>query len=124
MEQNYPELTRIGTFLSAQGSLFFFSLTYIVLRGEDMKVKDKEEVLRVFSLHIRQILERADPDFTRLQEIRLRAGRPLVLVEGGQEAFLTGDGERTRDFRRAWVVTAQELRGNHGVCGEIFPLRL
>ncbi len=75
-----------------------------------MKVKDKEEVLRVFSLHIRQILERADPDFTRLQEIRLRAGRPLVFVEGGQEAFLTGDGERTRDFRRAWVVTAQELR--------------
>ena len=89
-----------------------------------MKVKDKEEVLRVFSLHIRQILERADPDFTRLQEIRLRAGRPLVFVEGGQEAFLTGDGERTRDFRRAWVVTAQELRETMEFVGEIFSLRL
>lgn len=73
-------------------------------------MKDRDEILRIFSLHLRQILERADLDFDWLQEIRLRAERPLAVVERGQEAFLTGDGNRTRDFRKAWQVTPQELR--------------
>mgnify|MGYP001852673213 CR=1 FL=1 len=89
-------------------SLFLILSTYIVLRGENMK--DRDEILRIFSLHIRQILERADLDFDWLQEIRLRAERPLAVVERGREAFLTGDGDRTREPRRAWQVTAQELR--------------
>lgn len=73
-------------------------------------MKDRDGILRIFSLHIRQILERADLDFDRLQEIRLRADRPLAIVQGGREAFLTGEGQVTGDFRRAWQVTVQELR--------------
>lgn len=73
-------------------------------------MKDREDIMRIFALHIRQILERAAPDLKRLQEIRLRAERPLVIVEGGREVFLTGEGERTEDFRLAWTVTARELR--------------
>ncbi len=73
-------------------------------------MKDRDDILRIFSLHIRQILEQADLDFDWLQEIRLRADRPLVIVERGREAFLTATGNRTGDFRRAWQVTAQELR--------------
>ena len=73
-------------------------------------MKDRDDILRIFSLHIRQILEQADLDFDWLQEIRLRADRPLVIVERGREAFLTETGNRTGDFRRAWQVTAQELR--------------
>ena len=73
-------------------------------------MKDRDDILRIFSLHIRQILEQADLDFDWLQEIRLRADRPLVIVERGREAFLTETGNQTGDFRRAWQVTAQELR--------------
>ena len=73
-------------------------------------MKDRDDIMRIFSLHIRQILERAAPDFRQLQEIRLRAERPLMIVEGGREIFLTGDGMRTQDFRQAWAVSARELQ--------------
>ena len=81
-------------------------------------MKDKEEIMRILSLHIRQILDRADLDFDRLQEIRLRVGRPFVIVQGGREAFLTEEGARTGDFRRAWQVTAQELRETMELIGK------
>ena len=74
--------------------------------------------MRILSLHIRQILDRADLDFDRLQEIRLRVGRPFVIVQGGREAFLTEEGARTGDFRRAWQVTAQELRETMELIGK------
>ena len=81
-------------------------------------MRDRDELLRIFSLHIRRILERAAPDFDGLQEIRLRAGRPLAIVERGREVFLTGDGARTREGGAAWRVTAQELRETMEFVGE------
>ena len=81
-------------------------------------MRDRDEFLRIFSLHIRRILERAAPDFDGLQEIRLRAGRPLAIVERGREVFLTGDGARTREAGAAWRVTAQELRETMEFVGE------
>ena len=81
-------------------------------------MRDRDELLRIFSLHIRRILERAATDFDGLQEIRLRAGRPLAIVERGREVFLTGDGARTREAGAAWRVTAQELRETMEFVGE------
>ena len=81
-------------------------------------MRDRDELLRIFSLHIRRILERAAPDFDGLQEIRLRTGRPLAIVERGREGFLTGDGARTREAGAAWRVTAQELRETMEFVGE------
>ena len=81
-------------------------------------MRDRDELLRIFSLHIRRILERAAPDFDGLQEIRLRTGRPLAIVERGREVFLTGDGARTREAGAAWRVTAQELRETMEFVGE------
>ena len=81
-------------------------------------MRDRDEFLRIFSLHIRRILERAAPDFDGLQEIRLRTGRPLAIVERGREVFLTGDGARTREAGAAWRVTAQELRETMEFVGE------
>ena len=81
-------------------------------------MRDRDEFLRIFSLHIRRILERAAPDFDGLQEIRLRTGRPLAIVERGREVFLTGDGARTREAGAAWRVTAHELRETMEFVGE------
>ena len=81
-------------------------------------MRDRDELLRIVALHIRRILERAAPDFDGLQEIRLRAGRPLAIVERGREVFLTGDGARTREAGAAWRVTAQELRETMEFVGE------
>ena len=43
-------------------------------------MKDRDDILRIFSLHIRQILEQADLDFDWLQEIRLRADLSLIHI--------------------------------------------
>ncbi len=77
-------------------------------------MKDKEidenEIIRIFSLHIREILNRADLDFARLQEIRLRALAPLMIRYDGEEFFLNESGERQKSPRGAWQVTEKEIR--------------
>lgn len=73
-------------------------------------MRDKNEIVRIFSLHIRQILEQADLDFERLQEIRLRAERPLMIRYQNQEYFLTETGQKGRSPERAWWVTKREIQ--------------
>lgn len=73
-------------------------------------MRDRDEIIRIFSLHIREILERARLDFERLQEIRLRAGAPLLIHYEGEECFLTEQGERKKTPERAWKVTRQEVQ--------------
>ena len=48
----------------------------------------KEQILMLFSGMLRTGLERAEPDFDKLQEIRVRAGRPVILVENGRERMV------------------------------------
>lgn len=73
-------------------------------------MKDKEEIIRLFSLHIREILGRANLDFACLQEIRLRAGAPLVLQYGNREVFLAEDGTLHHRPQQAWWVTRKEVQ--------------
>ncbi len=73
-------------------------------------MKAQDEIVRIFSLHIREILNKAALDFDKLQEIRLRAGRPLVIRYEGREAFLAEDGTRCRNPGNAWQVTERELQ--------------
>lgn len=71
---------------------------------------DREELIRIFSQHLREMLRNADLDFEKLQEIRLRAGKPLVLRYEGEERFLSGRGEILTEAAGAWLVTPRELR--------------
>lgn len=45
----------------------------------------REEVIRLFPERIRKILQQAYWNPQGLQEIRLRAGKPLILWQDGQE---------------------------------------
>ena len=40
----------------------------------------KDEIIRIFAKEIRRILEQSDADFNEVQEIRLRAEAPLLLI--------------------------------------------
>ena len=40
----------------------------------------KEQLMKIFSVHIREILTALPVHIGRLQEIRLRAGRPLMIL--------------------------------------------
>ncbi len=48
----------------------------------------KEQILQLFSEKIRQKIEKLNINFERLQEIRIRAGAPIILVETGQEHLI------------------------------------
>lgn len=74
-----------------------------------------EEILGLFPDHFRgmwnKVMERADS----LQEIRLRASGPVMLLLDQRECFLTGAGEITCHPQRALHIGRKELDGimNH-----------
>ena len=49
----------------------------------------KEQLMKIFSVHIREILTALPVHIGRLQEIRLRAGRPLMILYDNKE-YLAG----------------------------------
>ncbi len=70
----------------------------------------REELLRIFPTRIRKILERLPADDGRLQEVRLRARAPLLLVFQDREAVLTPEGALTADPGAGYRVSQQELK--------------
>lgn len=70
----------------------------------------KSEIIKIFSKTVREILGKAALSFEKLQEIRLRASNPLMIVYGGEEFFLTEDGKRTKEGGQAFRVDKEEIR--------------
>ena len=52
----------------------------------------KDEIIRIFAKEIRRILEQSDADFNEVQEIRLRAEAPLLLICRDREYGVTPAG--------------------------------
>ncbi len=81
----------------------------------------KDELLRVFSGSLRAILKRFGADFGKMQEIRLRAGLPLMVVWDNHPCFLSDDGQMSDGPAGAHRVSAEEVRetlelvGNHSL---------
>ena len=48
----------------------------------------EEQLLKLFPLHMREKLKKADIDQSTLEEIRIRAGQPLIFLYGDGEYFL------------------------------------
>ena len=77
----------------------------------------KDELLKIFAGPIRELLGKAEPDWEKVQEIRLRAGRPVFVVSGGTEYVLTEEGLRRTALpgsgpgpAQAYRATPQDLR--------------
>lgn len=60
----------------------------------------EEQLLRLFPLHMRETLKMADIDQSTLEEIRIRAGQPLM--------FLYGDGEYFFDMKMQKLCCSQK----------------
>lgn len=69
----------------------------------------REEILKIFSIGIRNVLKRVDIDFSKMQEIRLRVNGPLLCVYENQEYYITSEGELTRDIHKCWVIGKKEI---------------
>ena len=55
----------------------------------------KQEIVNLFPVRLRQILEALPLDFARLEEIRLRCGQPILFRIAGKEMGITGSGDLT-----------------------------
>jgi len=71
----------------------------------------KEEILKLFSSEIRDILGEMDIDFVQLQEIRLRVNCPLMVIYQGNEYFVKGDGTLCAEQSGAYCVTSKAVKG-------------
>lgn len=70
---------------------------------------EKEEILHMFPASLRGLFARTASMPEKLQEIRLRAEKPVILIRNQQECFLTGDGQFTKEAARARYMEAKEL---------------
>lgn len=70
----------------------------------------REEILRVLALSLRNVMGQAVPDYEKLQEIRIRAERPLMVVYENKEYFIGEDCRFTDDLQRAYIIKKNELR--------------
>ncbi len=70
----------------------------------------KDELLKIFSLKLRNILGKLILDFNKLQEIRLRMNAPLLIIYGNKEAFISEDARFVDNPSEAVLVTKNEIR--------------
>ena len=70
----------------------------------------KEEILRVLALSLRNIVGQAIPDYEKLQEIRIRAEAPLIVIYDNCEYFICADSGLTTKAAEAYIVHKNALR--------------
>ena len=72
-------------------------------------VERKDELIRIFSRNIREILKQVTVDFEQVQEIRLRVSAPLLMVYKNEEYYVSQTGTLNRDGQDAYMVKKKEL---------------
>ena len=70
----------------------------------------KEELLKILSLKLRNILGKLILDFELLQEIRLRMNAPLLIVYANKECFVTEDATIVDNPKKAVFISKNEIR--------------
>lgn len=70
----------------------------------------KEELLRIFSKDIREILGKMAVEFDEVQEIRLRVHAPLLMVYHNKEYYVSSAGNLSTYIEDAYIVSRQELQ--------------
>ncbi len=84
----------------------------------------REEIIRMFPDRIRRILQGADWRPDQLQEIRLRTGKPLLLLLAGREYFLSPSGDGQPEAGRRLSGGRGGYPADNGISGPVFPLCL
>ena len=78
----------------------------------------REDVIRLFPEKLQKILQMANWNPEKLQEIRLRIGKPLILWLSGKEFFLSEQGMLTKHKSLGHIITAEEVRQTMEYLGE------
>lgn len=70
----------------------------------------KDELIKIFSKDIRDILGQVTVDFDQVQEIRLRVHAPLLMICNNQEYYISPTGQLSKYVEDAYIVSKNELR--------------
>lgn len=70
----------------------------------------QSDILPFLSKNVQEILKKASINYDKLQEIRLRYNKPLILLMDGKEYLLDEQGKRTYDIRRAYVTGVHDIK--------------
>jgi len=76
-----------------------------------LSAKDKNiNIIQYLSRGVREILEKVKPDkLFDLEEIRLRANKPLIIQNYSEEWFVDSLGNLTKNIRDAFIVKREEI---------------
>src|SRR5574344_1314618 len=69
-----------------------------------------ETVLRVLSIGLREIFSNMNINMKDLQEIRLRADKPLIVIYNNNEEFVSKSGRFVNDINQAYIVKVNEIK--------------
>lgn len=75
-----------------------------------ISANQKDEVLKVLPVNLRRLIAGLAVDFNDMQEIRIRAAAPLMVIYKGQEYFVNEDGTMGREPDRPYQVSQEELK--------------
>ena len=70
---------------------------------------NREELMDLFSERIRELLVRLPVNYEEVQEIRLRAEKPLLIRYGTGEYFVTEEGTLSKEESKGFLVDKKEL---------------
>ncbi len=75
----------------------------------------EEEILRIFPDYMRHLWKNTAREAEKLQEIRLRTGREIIVMMNGRERYLDKAGQMISDAKTAVRVTEQDMEAilNH-----------
>lgn len=76
----------------------------------EKNLKKKEQLLKIFSLHLREILSKLPIDFDEVQEIRLRINAPLIILYRNNEYYVSKEGCLGVVQEDAVQITRNEIR--------------
>lgn len=69
----------------------------------------QEEILRIFPEGMRKFWAETDINYDRLQEIRLRAGRPVLICMHHREYYVQQNGQLSQKPEQAYVISEEEI---------------
>ncbi len=69
----------------------------------------RDSVLRIFPQNRREMWERTAESYAELEEIRLRAGKPVLVKLHDGEYFLTREGSLDKSAGRAYIADKEDL---------------
>lgn len=67
------------------------------------------ELIQIFSENIREIMKKMEIEEENLQEIRMRVGKPFLILFDGEEYFVTQEGELTKKKEDGYIITKEEM---------------